>query len=301
MGKLSKKKRFFIELISYIVITIGAVLAAIALEFILVPNSILDGGVTGISIILNILFKWKLSILIILINIPFIYIGYKNLGRTFVIKTIYSIGIFSIFLEIFNHIDYVITDNILLVTVYGSALLGLGVGLIIKSGGCLDGTESLGIVISKHSSFSVGRFVLCCNIVIFGIAGLKFGLDRALFSLLAYFITSKVVDIIDEGLDQAKAAMIICNNPKEISEKIYTSIGRTCTIIKGNGLLTGTKNILYCVITRIEINELKRIINDVDDNAFVTITDISEIIGNHIKSDKAKYKLRSKKKIKNNS
>lgn len=294
MTKISKSRMIFNTIISYLFITIGSFLAAIALESILVPNSILDGGVTGISIIINILTSYKLSLLIFLINIPFIYIGYKNLGTKFLFKTTYSILVFSIFLEIFNHLGYVLTDDILLATIYGSALLGLGVGIVIKSGGCLDGTESLGIVVSKNTNFSVGRFVLCCNIIIFGVAGIFFGLDRALFSLLAYFITSKVVDLIDEGMDQAKTAMIICDHADEIAENIYNSIGRTCTTVKGNGLITGNKTVMYCVLTRIEVNELKRIINEVDDNAFVTITEVSEIIGNHIKSNQAKRKVKNK-------
>lgn len=291
MKKISKSRLILNTIISYLFITIGAFIAAFALEAVLVPNSILDGGVTGISIILSILTPFKLSLLIFLINIPFVYIGFKNLGIKFLCKTVYSITMFSLFLELFNHLGYAITDDILLATIYGSALLGVGVGIVIKSGGCLDGTESLGIVVSKNSNISVGRFVLCCNVIIFTVAGYFFGIDRALFSLLAYFITSKVVDLIDEGMDKAKTAMIICDNPNEIAEKIYTSIGRTCTTIKGDGLISGSKTVMYCVLTRIEVNELKRIINEVDDNAFVTITEVSEIIGNHIKSNKARKKV----------
>ena len=145
----SKKKSPVISIIwDYLMITIGAAIAALALEAILVPNSILDGGVTGISIILNLLLKWKLSICIFLINIPFIYIGFKNLGWKFLAKAIYSIVLFSILLEVFHSLGTII-DNKLLATIYGSALLGIGVGLVIRFGGCLDGTESLGIVSAR--------------------------------------------------------------------------------------------------------------------------------------------------------
>ncbi len=287
----NKSKSPIISIIwEYLMISIGAALAALALETILVPNSILDGGVTGIGIILNLLLKWKLSICIFLINIPFIYIGFKNLGWKFLAKAIYSIILYAILLEIFHSLSP-ITDNKLLATIYGSLLLGIGVGLVIKFGGCLDGTESLGIVISKNTNFSVGQFVLGCNAIIFTIAGFFFGIDRSLYSLLAYFITSKIVDEVSEGLEKAKAAMIITDDGNKMAQQIYNKIGRTVTILEGNGLISGEKMVLYCVLTRIEIPQLKRIVTEEDQSAFVTITDVSEIIGTHIKSNK---KLRNK-------
>lgn len=282
-----KKMPVIWNLIQYLFIALGAAIAAFALESILVPNSILDGGVTGISIILNKLLGWKLSLMIFIINIPFIYVGFKNLGYKFLFKAIFSIATFSILLEVFGSFDYVFTDNILLATVYGSAILGVGVGIILHSGGCLDGTESVGIVISKNTNISVGQFVLICNAIIFSVAGYFFGINRALYSLLAYFITSKIEDEINEGFERGKAAMIICDNGNKMAEHIYKCIGRTCTLIKGNGLISGEKSVLYCVITRLEVPELRRIILDEDQSAFITITDVSEIIGNHIKSTKA--------------
>ena len=287
-----KKTPWLYEIIRYFLIIVGAGIAAFAVENILVPNSILDGGVTGISIILNLLFKWRLSLCIIIINIPFLYIGFKNLGAKFLVKTIFSIAVFSLFLEFFHNYDS-LTDNIYLATVYGSVILGLGVGIVIRFGGCLDGTESLGIVISKNTNISVGQFVLFCNVIIFMTAGYFFGIDRALFSLLAYFITSKIVDEVSEGLEKGKAAMIITQDGKKMAEHIYKKIGRTVTMLRGNGLISGEKAVLYCVITRIEVPELKRIVEEEDGSAFVTITDVSEIIGQHIKSNKA---LRRRKK-----
>ena len=290
MSKI-KKSSLFLKLMEFLFITLGAIIAAYALEGLLVPNSILDGGVTGISIIFNILFSWKLSLCIFIFNIPFIYIGFKNMGLKFLIKAVYSILIFSLLLELFHSVDS-ITDNILLATIYGSVLLGIGVGLVIRSGGCLDGTESLGIVISKNTNISVGQFVLFCNIIIFSVAGYFFGVDRALYSLLGYFITSKVVDEISEGFEKTKAALIITDDGSKMAKHIYNTIGRTVTTLKGNGLISGQKAVLYCVLTRIEIHELRRIVKEEDQSAFVTITDVSEIIGSHIKSYK---KIKEKK------
>ena len=280
-----KKTPWLYELLRYFLIIVGAAIAAYAVENILVPNSILDGGVTGVSIILNILLKWRLSLCIVIINIPFLYVGFRNLGWKFLFKTLFSIIVFSLFLEFFHQYDS-LTDNIYLATIYGSVILGVGVGIVIRFGGCLDGTESVGIVISKNTSLSVGQFVLFCNAIIFTVAGIFFGVDRALFSLLAYFITSKIVDEVSEGLEKGKAAMIITQDGKKMAEHIYKKLGRTVTIIRGNGLISGEKAVLYCVITRIEVPELKRVVEEEDGTAFITITDVSEIIGQHIKSNK---------------
>lgn len=282
--KVVKRSPILYRTLQYIFIVLGAAIAAFAVEGILVPNSILDGGVTGISMILNYTLGWKLSLCIILINIPFLYIGFKNMGINFLIKAIVSISIFSLFLEIFHDINHII-DNILLATIYGSIILGIGVGFILRSGGCVDGTEALGIVVSKNTNLSVGQFVLFCNMIIFSVAGYFYGIDRALYSLLAYFITSKVIDEINEGFERTKSAMIVTNDGQGLAEEIYKKIGRTVTLLDGKGLISGEKSVIYCVLTRIEISELRRIVEEYDDSAFVTITDVSEVIGNHIKNN----------------
>ncbi len=281
MSKIKNKN--LKNILSLIMITLGALIASFALENFLIPNTILDGGITGISIILSKITPLPLSSLIIMINIPFLYLGYKNMGKNFLFKAIYSMGIFSLGLTFFSHLEYV-TSQMLLATVYGGILLGAGCGLVIRFGGCLDGTESIAIIISKKYPISVGQIILLINLLIYTLAGLIFGVDRALYSLLTYFITFKVIDIVSEGLEQGKAAMIITEHGNEISKEIYKRLGRTTTKIRGEGLISGNKEILYCVMTRIEVPELRRIAEETDESAFITITDISEIIGNHIKS-----------------
>ena len=139
------------------------------------------------------------------------------------------------------------------------------------------------ILLNKKFKFPVGQTVLIFNIGIFAVAGFFFGFDRAMYSLLTYFITSKVLDIVENGTQQTKAAMIITDDAKEISEQIYRRLGRTVTIMEGEGLVSGRKTILYCVLTRLEVRELRDIINEVDSSAFIAISDVSEIIGRHIK------------------
>ena len=270
-------------LFRYATLFFGAVGAAFALEEFLVPSNILDGGIVGVSIILSSITPLPLSILTICLNLPFVFIGASQLEKNFIPRTLTAMAVFSVFLEIFRRWHYNVTDDPLLATVFGGVILGFGVGLIIRNGGCLDGTESVAIIVSKRTSLSVGQFVLCCNIVIYLIAGLLFGLDRALYSLLTYFITSKVVDYINTGLDQGKAVFIITNEGRQIAEDIYHTLGRTVTLMPGTGLISGEKNVLYCVITRIELPVLRKIIEKDDYSAFMTISDVSEIVGHHIK------------------
>lgn len=265
-------------------LTLGVFLAALALETFLIPNTILDGGVTGVSIIISKLTEIPISLLVLVLNIPFVYIGYKNLGRGFLGRTVYSMIAFSLFLELLKPLEP-FTEVMLLATVYGGLLLGLGVGIVIHFGGCVDGTESVSIVISKKTSLSVGQIVLVFNLVIYTIAGFIFGFDRAMYSLLTYFITFKVIDFVSEGLEQAKAALIVTSKGNNLSKEIYDRLGRTTTTIKGKGLISGEKEVLYCVITRTEVFELKRIVDEMDDSAFVTILEVSDIIGDHIKSN----------------
>ncbi len=288
------KNRNIRMIISFLMITIGVLTASFALECFLIPNTILDGGITGISIILSKISIFPISFLIILLNIPFIYVGYKNMGKNFLIKAVYSMIIYSVSLHMFNNITP-ITNQMLLATVYGGILLGVGTGLVIRFGGCLDGTESIAIVISKQFPISVGQIILLINLLIYSVAGIIFGIDRALYSLLTYFITFKVIDFVSEGLEQAKAALIITEHGNNISKEIYKRLGRTTTKIEGEGLISGNKEVLYCVMTRIEVPELRRIAEEIDDSVFITITDISEVIGNHIKSTKKIHKVNKKR------
>ena len=228
-----------------------------------------------------------LGVLTILLNIPFMILGFRRLGMRFLVKAIYAMVIFSIFLGVFENMKAV-TEQEILVVVFGGVLLGIGVGLILRYGGCLDGTEIVAMFLSKNTEFSVGQIVLFFNIIIYTAAGFLFGPDRALYSLLTYFITSKIIDFVENGMEQGKSVMIITDHGKDIADKIYSQLGRTCTQMEGKGMVSnGKKTVLYCVITRVEVPAIKKIINDADVSAFMTISDVSEIVGNHIKKKKA--------------
>ena len=285
-GNFMRKKINFKVISEFLGIALGAVIAAFAIEEFLVPCTILDGGVVGIGIMVNNLTGIPLSILTVVLNIPFLIIGARKMGRQFIIKAAYAMTVFSVFLEIFAPMANATKEYILAVS-FGGVILGAGVGLVIRFGGCLDGTETVAILLNKKFKFPVGQTVLITNIVIYAAAGIIFDFERAMYSLLTYFITSKVLDIVESGMEKTKAAMIITNDSKEISEKIYQRLGRTVTIMEGEGLVSGKKTVLYCVLTRFEINGLKEIIKEADSSAFIAISDVSEIIGTHVKKTTA--------------
>lgn len=266
----------------YLGMALGAILAAFAIEEFLVPCTILDGGVVGISIMVSTLTGIRLSFLTVILNIPFLLVGMKSLGHKFIIKSAVAMLIFSTALDLFAKFESATSEYLLAVS-FGGVLLGIGVGLVIKFGGCLDGTETVAILLNRKFKLPVGQIVLIFNIIIYTIAGLMFGFDRAMYSLLTYFITSKILDIVETGINQAKAAMIITDHADDISKKIYEKLGRTVTIMEGEGLVSGKKVVLYCVLTRFEIMELREIIDGLDTSAFIAISDVSEIIGKHIK------------------
>jgi len=276
---MKKERKHTLRIIKkYIFLFVGSLIAAVGLEIFLVPNNIIDGGIVGISIMASHLWKIPLGVFTFALNVPFLFIGYKQIGKTFVISSLFSITLFSIFIMILHPVAG-LTNDILLATVFGGIILGAGVGLILRYGGSLDGTEIVAIIMNKGTMFSVGQIVMCFNIIIFSSAALILGWDRALYSMLAYFVAHKAIDIVMEGFDEAKAVMIISDNGDEIAEAITARLGRGVTFLEGRGGFSNyKKTILYSVVTRLEISKLRSIINDKDENAFVAINDVSDVM-----------------------
>lgn len=276
LTKMELSKRIFF-------IIIGSILMGVGLEEFLVANKILDGGIVGISIILSHISGIKLGIYIFILNIPFFYLGYKQIGKTFALSTLLGISVLSI-TTVFLHNFPAFTNDLLLSTVFGGIVLGAGVGLVIRYGGCLDGTEVLAILLNKRLPFSVGEMIMFFNLFIFASAGLVFGLDRALYSMIAYFIAYKTIDIVIEGLDESKSAWIISEKYKEIGESLLARLGRGVTYLKGEGAYTGDdKKVIFCVVTRLEEAKLRKIVEEIDKDAFLAIANIVEVRGGRFK------------------
>ena len=264
-------------------ILVGALLMAVGLEFFLVPNEVIDGGIVGISIILSHLTDVQIGFYIFVLNLPFFFIGYKQIGKTFALSTLLGVIILSIATSIFHDLP-VLTGDPLLATVFGGIVLGVGVGIVIRYGGSLDGTEILAILFNKRTRFSVGETIMFFNLFILGSAGFVFGWDRAMYSLMAYFIAFKTIDIVIQGLDESKSAWIISEQYEQIGEAILARLGRGVTYLNGEGAYTGDdKKVIFCVITRLEEAKLKAIIDEIDPSAFFAVAAIAEVRGGRFK------------------
>lgn len=267
----------------YIILFIGSILAAIGLEIFLVPNQIIDGGIVGISIMASHLTGIDISVFLVLLNLPFLYIGYNHIGKSFAISTLFSIVSLSGWVYVFHPIPQ-LTEDLFLATIFGGIILGIGVGMIIRNGGSLDGTEIMAILLDKRTGFSIGEIIMFFNLFILSSAGLVFSWEKAMYSLVAYFIAFKVIDITIEGLDESKGVMIVTENPDEIAEALMARLGRGVTVLYGAGGFTGEpKKVLYSVVTRLEIAKLKSIIYEKDEGAFVTINEVHEVFGGRFK------------------
>ncbi|MEH7086993.1 YitT family protein [Neobacillus drentensis] len=266
-----------------LLITLGAALMAVGLEIFLVPNNVIDGGITGISIMLSYVTGWKLGMFLFILNIPFFFIGYKQIGKTFALSTLYGIIILSIGTTLLHPVP-AFTQDILLATVFGGIVLGIGVGLVIRYGGSLDGTEILAILFNKKLPFSVGEIIMFFNLFILACAGFVFTWDRAMYSLIAYFVAYKTIDITITGLDESKSVWIISDNAKQIGDAIMNRLGRGVTYINGEGAYSGDdKKVIFCVINRLEEAKLKEIVTENDDSAFLAVADIAEVRGGRFK------------------
>ena len=284
MEKEHKREKSNHIIWKYIMLIIGATFAAIAIELFLVPNAIIDGGIIGVSLLLNNLTGINFGILVFVINIPFLFFGYKYIGKSFFISSLFSIILLAVIEPSLKNITAV-TAEPLLATVFGGLLLGAGVGIVIRNGGALDGTEIMSIVLSKKIPFSVGEIVMFFNIFIFGWAGFVLGWEQAMYSILTYYIASKAIDAVTQGFNDTKAAIIVSDEYEELADAITHRLGRSVTKFHGKGgFHDREKEVIYVVIIRLEISKLKNIVQEIDPNAFLTIMDAQEAHGGKFKS-----------------
>lgn len=266
-----------------ILITLGSALVSVGLELFLVPNNIIDGGIVGISIIFAYLTKLPIGLFLLLLNLPFLFIGYKQIGKTFALSTLFGVTVMSIGTTLLHPVAP-LTEEPILSAVFGGIILGVGVGLVIRSGGSLDGTEIVAILVGKKSPFSVGEIVMFFNLFILGSAGFVFGFDNAMYSLMAYFIAFKMIDVTIEGFDESKSVWIISDRSKEIGDAILSRLGRGVTYLRGEGGYTGDgKKVIFCVITRLEEAKLKAIVEEKDSSAFLAVGNIHDVKGGRFK------------------
>ncbi len=265
-------------------VIIGGFIAAYGLESVLIPNSVSDGGVTGLSIVGSQLFGIPLGVLIAILNIPFIFLGYKQIGKSFAILSVLGIASLSIGTSLMHHVPTIIHGDTLLVTVVGGIILGFGMGLALRNGGALDGIDMLAVLLSRRMPFGTSDLILFLNVFVFIIVSFVFGLKGAILSGIAYFIASKVITIVEEGLSGSKTYKIITKEPELMTETIRDRLGRTATYKEVYGGYSKDKFIeITCVINRLEDSKMKEIIRDIDPTSFVTVYEAAEVKGGSFK------------------
>jgi uncharacterized membrane-anchored protein YitT (DUF2179 family) len=269
-----------------VLLTAGVFSAAFGLKGFLLTNHFIDGGATGISLLISALTAIPLYWLILLINLPFVVLGYKILGKTFTLKTALSIAALSIILATVSFPN--VTDDNLLVAVFGGFFLGAGIGLAVRGGGVIDGTEVLAIFLSRKFGTTLGDIIIGINVLIFSTAAYFLSIEIALYSMITYLAASKTLDFIVEGIDEYIGVTIITPHSEEIKKMIIEKMGRGLTVYNGKrgfgkkGVSTES-DIIYTVITRLELNKLKTEIELIDHHAFVVMSSVKETRGGMIK------------------
>ncbi len=266
------QKAFFLAL--------GAFIAGFALDCFLIPNKIIDGGVVGISMMVNYITHFNLGLLLILINLPFICLAFTKLGKFFVLQTFYAVAMLGIATNVFHHFQLVVTNDMLLATVFGGIILGVGVGVVLKNEGSLDGTEIMALVLSKKFGFSVGEIVMGFNIFIYALAGVVLTWESAMYSVLTYFIAYRMIDVVLEGLNSSKSIRIISDKWEEIGTTLIEDLDISVTYLHGiGGYSRQEKTLIYCVASRLEMSKMKEVIRQIDPKAFFSVVDVHEVYG----------------------
>lgn len=276
-------KRFVRAAVHVLLIVLGVFSAAFGLKGFLLSSRFIDGGVTGVSMLLSDVIGWPLSILILVINLPFIALGYRQIGRAFAIKSTLAIAGLALCLAFIKFPD--VTPDKLLTAVFGGFFIGAGIGLAIRGGAVLDGTEIAALLVSKSSHLlKVGDVILLLNIVIFSAAAFFLGIEPALYSMLTYFAASKTVDFLIHGVEEYTAITIVSYKNEEIRQAIISDLGRGVTIYKGRGGRSGTeRDILFSVVTRLEIGRVTEVAKSFDKEAFIVIHPLAAAEGGVVK------------------
>jgi uncharacterized membrane-anchored protein YitT (DUF2179 family) len=268
-------KQFF----DYIMLTMGSIIVAVGLELILAPNGLVDGGVTALSIMANRLWEVPIWAIFMLLNFPTLIFSAKYMGKKFVIRTIYANIITSIALILLAPMP-AITSSEVLIVLYGGLLLGTGVGLVVKAGGAVDGTEMLAIFVNKRYNISISTFLLAINAVILAGAAFVFTLEKAMFSIAIFYIVSKLIDFILDGINQGKSVMIISDKPEEVAASLMSDLDAQITFLYGQGGFTKEeRKIIYCITNRFMYPKLKDVVLTIDPSAVLEASYVSETAG----------------------
>ena len=266
-----------------ILITVGAFIYAFGVNYFFVANKLADGGLAGICVILHYLFNFNISITYLVLNIPLIIMGYKLIGGNFILKTFYGTMMTSLAFKVFqNHLG--VMEDKLIASIFGGLIIGIGLGTIFLGGGSSGGSDILVKILNKYFDIPIGRAFLILDLIVLSVLGLLFGKDIFMYTLVGLFISTKAIDFIQDGVDMAKAMIIISDKSDEIKDEIMKQTGRGVTVLNAKGGYTNdNKNVLYCIMGRYEVTTVKRIVKNIDRRAFMSISEVSEVLGEGFK------------------
>jgi len=278
-----------LNLKNFLYIAIGIVLAVLAMKGFMIPNRFLDGGITGISILLFEIFHINISFLVIVLNAVFIYLGYRRIGKTFAVQTTIAVVLLSVALFVIE--IQPITSDKLLIAIFGGLLMGTGVGLVIRGGGVIDGAEVIAVFTGRKTGFSNSEIIMLINCVIFGVAAFQFGIETAMYSVITYFTATRAINYVVDGIEQFTAVNIISAKHDEIKSFLVNEMGKGITVYKGErGYLPGSfeiksdVEIIVTIVTRLEIKQIQEALLKIDPKVFVYIQSIREASGGILKA-----------------
>lgn len=267
----------------------GTGLAVLAMKGFMIPNRFLDGGVTGIAILLHEIFHFNISILVVALNLGFVYLGYRNIGKTFAVQTIIAVFFLAIGLFLID-INPITTDK-LLIAIFGGILIGSGVGLVIRGGGVIDGAEVIAVFTRRKVGFSNSEIIMLINSIIFGVAALQFGIETAMYSIITYFTATRATNYVVDGIEEFTAMNIVSSQQEEIKSLLVNDLGKGITVYKGErGYLPDsfeTKTdceIIVTIVTRLEIKQIQDSVKMIDPKAFIYVQSIKEASGGILKA-----------------
>lgn len=271
------------ESLNGLLIVLGILSAGMGIKGFLLSSHFIDGGVTGISMLVSLRTGTPLSIWIVVVNLPFVALGYRQIGKAFAVRSVLAIGGLSVVLAVVPFPD--VTPDLVLTAVFGGFFLGAGIGLAVRGGAVLDGTEIAALLVSRQSHlFKVGDVILLFNVALFLVAMSLLGVDKALYSILTYMAAARTLDFVIHGIEEYTAITIVSRASGEIAARILAKLGRGVTVYKGRGGLSADEQeILYCVVTRLEVGRVKSIVRALDESAFVTSHALADVEGGMVK------------------
>ena len=268
---------------------LGTSLAVLAMKGFMIPNKFMDGGITGISILLHEIFHINISLLVIVLNVFFIYLGYIRIGKTFAVQTTIAVVLLSLGL-LFVDIQPITTDK-LLIAIFGGILIGTGVGLVIRGGGVIDGAEVIAVFTKRRSGFSNSEIIMFFNTIIFGIAAFQFGIETAMYSIITYFAATRATDYVVDGIEEFTALNIITSEQEEVKSYLVNELGKGITVFKGergylpdNFDIRTNCEIIFTIVTRLEIKQIEDALTRIDPKAFMYVQSIKEATGGILKT-----------------